>query len=47
MFILTGIYFLALFAIIGFLLYMITRSVKALEKIADVYEKKNVNKSNI
>lgn len=38
---LTGLYFLVIIAVVVILLYLITRSVKALEKIADVYEKKN------
>ena len=38
---LTGLYFLAVIAIVVYVLYMISRSVKALEKIADIYAKKN------
>lgn len=39
--VLSVLYFVIVLAIVGFVLKMIFRSVKALEKIADTFEKKN------
>jgi hypothetical protein len=38
---LVSIYYLFILVIVGYLLLLITRSVKALEKISDTYVKKN------
>jgi hypothetical protein len=40
---LAGIYYLVILAVVGYLLHLITRSVKALEKISDTYVKKNTH----
>lgn len=38
---LSGLYFMITISVVGFILYMMFRIVKALEKIAETYSKKN------